>query len=244
MLTGRMKVLPLLAVAAAAVATGCLFGGGDETISATRPGSIPTATAPANLPDPILLGESQTSGGTPLTGASGETTYTVKSGDTLYGIAAQLGIPASDQAAWVADVLKLNSIADVTLLRAGQEIRLPRVSATPRATGTATPRPTGTAPGTTPTPTSTTVATTATPRPTVVGGGGTYTVVSGDYPFLIAQKLGVPESQQAAWVQQLIALNSIDPSNLQVGQVLQLPAGTPSGSSPTVTPTPTSTRTP
>ena len=236
-----MKVLPLLAVAAVAVATGCLFGGGDETISATRPGSIPTATAPANLPDPILLGESQTSGGTPLSGGSGESTYTVKSGDTLYGIAGQLGIPASDQAAWVADVLKLNGIADVTLLRAGQEIRLPRVSATPRATGTATPRPTGTAQGTTPTATA---ATTATPRPTVVGGGGTYTVVSGDYPFLIAQKLGVPESQQAAWVQQLISLNGIDPSKLQVGQVLQLPAGTPSGASPTVTPTPTSTRTP
>jgi len=238
-----MKVLPLLAVAAAAVATGCLFGGGDETISATRPGSIPTATAPANLPDPILLGESQTSGGTPLSGGSGESTYTVKSGDTLYGIAGQLGIPASDQAAWVADVLKLNGIADVTLLRAGQEIRLPRVSATPRVTGTATPRPTGTALATTPTLTAT-AATTATPRPTVVGGGGTYTVVSGDYPFLIAQKLGVPESQQAAWVQQLISLNGIDPSKLQVGQVLQLPAGTPSGASPTVTPTPTSTRTP
>jgi hypothetical protein len=38
-----------------------------------------------------------------------------------------------------------------------------------------------------------------------------YTVVSGDYPILIAQKLGVPESQQAAWAQQLIALNGIDP---------------------------------
>lgn len=243
-----MKVLPLLAVAAAAVATGCLFGGGDETISATRPGSIPTATAPANLPDPILLGESQTSGGTPLSGGSGESTYTVKSGDTLAGIAAQLGIPGSEQAAWLAEVLKLNGIQDPKLLRAGQEIRLPRATATPRPSGTgtpqptATPRPTGTALATT--PTSTAAATTATPRPTVVGGGGTYTVVSGDYPFLIAQKLGVPESQQAAWVQQLIALNSIDPSNLQVGQVLQLPAGTPSGASPTVTPTPTSTRTP
>ena len=238
-----MKVLPLLAVTAAAVATGCLFGGGDETISATRPGSVPTATAPANLPDPILLGESQTSGGTPISGGSGESTYTMKSGDTLYGIAAQLAIPASDQAAWVAEVLKLNGIQDVTLLRAGQELRLPRVSATPRVTGTATPRPTGTALATTPTLTAT-AATTATPRPTVVGGGGTYTVVSGDYPFLIAQKLGVPESQQAAWVQQLISLNGIDPSKLQVGQVLQLPAGTPSGASPTVTPTPTSTRTP
>ena len=233
-----MKVLPLLAVTAAAVATGCLFGGGDETISATRPGSVPTATAPANLPDPILLGESQTSGGTPISGGSGESTYTMKSGDTLYGIAAQLAIPASDQAAWVAEVLKLNGIQDVTLLRAGQELRLPRVSATPRVTGTATPRPTGTAPATTGTPTAT-VATTATPRPTVAGGGGTYTVVSGDYPLLIAQKLGVPESQQEAWAQQLISLNGIDPLTLQVGQVLQLPAGTPSG-----TPTATSTRTP
>lgn len=221
---------------------GCSFGGGGDTPpSVSRPGSIPTATPPATLPEPILLGESQGTNPRP-TGASsgGSSTYAVKSGDTLFGIAASLGVPSDQQASWTAEVLRLNGLAEPSLLRAGQELRLPNLpTATPRASGT--PAATGT-PARTPTPASTTaVSTTATPRPTVTGGGGAYTVVSGDYPFLIAQKLGVPAAQQAAWVDQLIALNGIDPSRLFVGQVLQLPAGTPpiSGtSSPTATPVP------
>ena len=66
----------------------------------------------------------------------------------------------------------------------------------------------------------------------VSGGGGTYTVVSGDFPLLIAQKVGVPPAQQSAWADQLVALNGINPSGLQVGQVLQLPP-IPAGATPT-----------
>ena len=74
-------------------------------------------------------------------------------------------------------------------------------------------------------------AATSTPtvRPTSTGSssGRTYTVVSGDTPLVIAEKLGVPSAQQTAWANELIALNGINPSAMQVGAVLDLPTGTP-----------------
>jgi hypothetical protein len=51
--------------------------------------------------------------------------------------------------------------------------------------------------------------------------------VSGDNPFVIATKLGVPSNLQAQWVNELVTLNGINPSTMFVGQVLQLPASTP-----------------
>lgn len=209
---------------------GSLFGGGDEGPSTGRVRSIPTATPPKEMPTPIILGETQSRGGTPQAGGTGGGTYVVKPGDTLQGIAISLGIPPDNQAAWIAEVLRLNNIADARLLQVGVELRLPGARATtPTATrpaGTATPAPTG-------------AAGTATPRPTVTGGAGTYTVVAGDYPLLIAEKLGVPEGQREAWVQALLELNGVSAENLQVGQVLRLPAGTPGGgATPTPTPVP------
>ncbi|MPZ49813.1 MAG: LysM peptidoglycan-binding domain-containing protein [Dehalococcoidia bacterium] len=234
---------------------GKLFGGGDNDPpgSVGRRGSIPTATPPANPPEPILLGEIRASGaGTTSAAAGGEGTYVVKSGDTLAGIAISLNVSAGQQAAWLAEVLRLNGIADARLLNVGDALRLPRLP-----TATPGPRPSAT-PATAATPTRTAVpqaqatapaaptqaASTATPRPTTVpvaGGGGAYTVVSGDFPLAIAEKLGVPAAQQEAWAQQLLALNNTTASALQVGQVLQLPAGTPSGGAipaPTATPIP------
>ncbi len=235
----------LLACAAAFVSAGCLFGGGDDPVSIERPGSIPTATPPARLPDPMLVGEVQAGVGPATSAVTGETTYVVKSGDTLGAIAAQFGIPAAQQASWVAEVLRLNGIPDATLLQAGVELRLPRITPTPRPTGTVTPRVTITAtaalgaartvtPATSPAASATAGAqSSATPRPTVVAGAGTYTVVSGDNPTLIGQKLGVPASALAAWADQLMTLNGTNASSLQVGQVLQLP---PIPAAPTSTP--------
>jgi LysM repeat protein len=51
----------------------------------------------------------------------------------------------------------------------------------------------------------------------------TYTVVSGDTPNGIAEKLNVMPAQRDAWVQQLLAMNNTTASGLQVGQVLRLP---------------------
>jgi LysM repeat protein len=230
-------------------AQGCVFGGDDgggDGGAIARPGSIVTATMPATLTDPILLGQSQTTGGntggTGTTGGASGQTYTVKSGDTLAGIAISLGVPQDQQAAWNAEVLRLNNIADARLLAVGVELVLPRI-----ATPTGTPRPAGTpgtpaatpnrttTPGTTPasgtTPQATTQAATSTPtvRPTTTGqsSGRTYTVVSGDTPLVIAGKLGIPAAQQASWANELVALNGINPSAMQIGDVLDLPVGTP-----------------
>lgn len=206
----------------------CLFGGDPGPASVTRPSSIPTATPPATLPEPILVGETQATNTSPAATAAGTGTYVVKSGDTLGSIAAQHGVAPAQQGAWVQQVLQLNGIADATLLQSGVELRLPAVPATPRPTGspaatTATVvRTTTPQAGATTAPTQAAAAATPTRSP-VTGGGGTYTVVSGDFPLQIAIKLGVPVAQQAAWADQLVALNGINPSALQVGQVLQLP---------------------
>jgi LysM repeat protein len=207
---------------------GYIFGGGEDPApSASRPSSIPTATPQANPPEPILLGQSTGGGGAnPGTGGgAGASTYVVKSGDTLFGIAAQLNVPGAQQASWAAEVLRLNGLADASLLRAGQELRLP--ATTPSSVSVNTPiAPAATAtPPRTTTPATTTIvpAASATPRPAVTGGAGTYTVVADDFPILIAQKVGVPEAQRAAWADQLLALNNVTASSLSVGQVLQLP---------------------
>lgn len=221
-------------------AQGCIFGGGDDNNSPggfTRPGSIPTATLPATMTDPILLGESQAATGAGTTGtgggASGQT-YTVESGDTLGAIATSLGVSQDQQAAWIAEVLRLNGIADARQIGAGQELTLPRMP-----TPTPTVRPAGT-PGTpaagatgtpsqnaTPGATSAAATPTATERPSTTGSGRTYTVESGDTPLVIAGKLDVPEAQQAAWANELVTLNDINPSNMQIGDVLELPVSTP-----------------
>jgi LysM repeat protein len=227
---------PLLALIlfSAPVMAGCIFGGGGKpSPSLARPNSIPTATPPASLPVPILLGQSQAAGlTTPIAGtASGGNTYTLQSGDTLLVVAGKLNIPPEQQAQWVADVLRLNNIPDPTLIKAGQVLNLTRLAATPRPTGTvaaATARPGAsvtpvpTSRNATPQPTTPASATTAVPTQTS-GGGGTYTVVSGDSPVAIAQKLGVPVAQQQAWANQLVSLNNTTATGLQVGQVLQLP---------------------
>ncbi len=231
----RKTTLALVtALLAIPLTAGCFFGGGGGgTLRCRGRSSIPTATLPPKLPDAIVVGETQPNTG-PTTAVAGDNTYVVKSGDTLGSIATQLGIPSAQQATWIQDVLRINGIPDATLLQAGVSLTLPKLPATPRPSGTATsvartPTPASTTQGASGTRTVTSTpssAGSATPRPTAAassGSGGTYTVVSGDFPLLIAQKLNVPESLQAAWANQLLSLNGIDAASLQVGQVLQLP---------------------
>jgi LysM repeat protein len=229
-----------------------LVGGGSDgsslnpSQSAVRPGSIPTATPPATLPEPILLGAATdpiggtgvNPSGTPTGGntAGGAATYTVKPGDTLAAIASSQGVTGTDQAAWIAEVLRLNNIADARGLQAGQELQLPRqappTNTTPRpgtttTAGTTPTRPSGT-PGTpsagaTPSATPRTGTTPTTGGTPATGGGNTYTVVSGASPNSIAAKLGVPAGQQQAWVVQMLQMNNTTAQTLQIGQVLNLP---------------------
>lgn len=50
-----------------------------------------------------------------------------------------------------------------------------------------------------------------------------YTVVSGDTPGGIAEKVGVPEENRAAWIEEMLALNGVTATGLQIGQELILP---------------------
>lgn len=71
-------------------------------------------------------------------------------------------------------------------------------------------------------PASTPVLSPTTPAPPTVISG-TYVVEAGDSAALIAQKMGVPLEEQAAWAEELLALNGAEAETLQIGQELVLP---------------------
>jgi LysM repeat protein len=74
-----------------------------------------------------------------------------------------------------------------------------------------------------PTPAATVVAaSTAGPAPTAFTQMH-YTVVAGDVPSVIAEKVGVPVDARDAWIEEMLALNGVTATTLQVGQVLILP---------------------
>jgi LysM repeat protein len=75
----------------------------------------------------------------------------VVSGDTPLGIAAKLNIPAGQRDAWVADLLRLNSVT-ATTIRVGQVLRLPPTPGAAPATGSPAPAGTTSAPASTPRP--------------------------------------------------------------------------------------------
>jgi LysM repeat protein len=107
-------------------------------------------------------------------------------------------------------------------LRTGTTIKLPSAASAVPATEAPAPVATDTPPPAEPTE----PPATSTPGPTNTPSslGSTYTVQAGDIPETIAAKFGIT-------VDELLAANpGIDPSNLQVGQVLIIP--------PTATPAP------
>ena len=188
-----------------------VLGDDDGPNTLGRSGAAPTATLPAQTPEAISLGQVQSTGAS-AEGGSGSTTgggtYVVQAGDTLGSIATALNIAPEAQAAWVAEVLEVNGIPDARLLQAGQELIIPTAQA-----------------GSSGTPAAGSGVEIATATPGASGGEGTYIIVSGDTPFGIAEKFCVEGPE--AWVNELIALNGLDPNALSVGQELQLPAGTP-----------------
>ena len=199
-----------------------VLGGDDGPDVSGRTGAAPTATLPAQTPEAISLGQVQAGGATGSSGAgatAGGGTYVVQSGDTLGSIATALNIAPEVHAEWIAAVLEANGIPDARLLQAGQELVLPTAQAGSGQTEAGSPQTPATGPGI--------EVATATPEPgsEATGGGGTYIVVSGDTPFGIAEKLCVEGAE--AWVNELVALNGLDPSALSIGQELELPAGTP-----------------
>lgn len=201
-----MKLIPGLIAAlltlAAAFGVACGGGGSSDPNAAPDMSKIPTATLPPTLPEPILVGSGAI--------RPGGSTYTIQPGDTLASIAAEFGLTLDDLHAANPDV-------EATSLFAGQVIKLPPASDTPLAEEPAQePEPTEP-------PAEPTLAppepepTEPPPAPEPSSLGQAYTVQSGDIPVTIAAQFGIS-------VEALIAANpDMDPTNLQIGQVLVIP---------------------
>jgi LysM repeat protein len=184
-----------LAALAALMLIACGGSDGDDAPSGVfDPSTIPTATAPATLPDPLILRD----GDAPPAG--GETTYTVQDGDSPSSIAEQFGIT-------VEELMAANNITDPTSLAVGQVLTVPGVPSDSDVLGeTEEPTP---APADTPAPVE--------PEPTEAPSGQVYIVQDGDIPETIAAQFGITADE-------LMAANGItDPASLQIGQELIIP---------------------
>jgi LysM repeat protein len=182
-------------------------GGGASSGRAPDVSNVATATLPAQLPEVRIVGSGAVQGGA--------RTYTVKSGDTLLAIASRFGVTLEELRA-------ANPGLDSTRLTVGTAIRLPEPSGEPAPAATDTPAaaespvPAPDTPTPVPAPTDT-PGPTNTPSPL----GQTYTVQAGDIPVTIAQRFGIT-------VEALLAANAgINPTGLQVGQVLVIPPAPP-----------------
>ena len=209
-LTGASARGAYALAALASIAIACGGGGGSSASTGTDSSKVPTATFPATLPEPKIIGAAAFQSGA---GA----VYVVKSGDSWSAIAARFGVS-------VDDLLAANSNIDTSQLFPGQSVRLPATDASPteapatepvstatEAPVTATPQPAATAANTAP------AATSSAASPTPGASGQTYTVQSGDIPETIAQKFGITTDA-------LLAANAgLDPTNMHVGDVINIP---------------------
>ena len=104
----RLCVIICCACAPALLLAAC---GGGSSGTAQNDSSVPTATLPAKLPDPLVLGNGAIQ-------ASGASTYTIKSGDTLAGIASQFGVSLDD-------LRTANPGINASALTVGATVKLP-----------------------------------------------------------------------------------------------------------------------
>lgn len=193
----------------AIVATAAIAACGGDSSSGDAPddGSIPTATLPAELPEPTIIG-----GGVVQPG--GGTSYTIRSGDTLADVAERFGVSLDD-------LLAANPGINPSALQTGDTVRLPSGTDVPSVTPEPEPEPTEDAEPTeeaTAEPEPTEEAT-AEPEPTEPPptGGQTYVVQAGDIPETIAAQFGIT-------VAALLAANpGLNPNNMQIGDVLNIP---------------------
>jgi LysM repeat protein len=192
----RARLLALGVLTLGSTLYGACGGGGVGAGEPPDLAKIPTATLPADLPEPILIGEGNVSTG-------GGPTYTVRSGDTLAGIAERFSISLEDLRAANPNLNpSALSVGDVVHLPEGVEANAPPLTDTP--TVEPAEEPTSTPPPAAPTPTPSSL-------------GQTYVVKSGDIPETIAAQFGIT-------VEALLAANpGVNPNNLQVGQVLVIP---------------------
>ena len=151
-------------VAALALGLAACGGSGDRVDLS----KVPTATLPAELPEPIIVGA-------PVPGGGGRT-YTIEAGDTLSAVAEQFDVS-------VEALMEANEIEDPTRLEVGQVLVIP--GAAPSG-----PFPTPVSPEATPTlrPGG------LTPGPEE----STYVVQSGDNASAIAERFGITLEELAA----------------------------------------------
>lgn len=154
----------MILVAALALGLGACGGGGEPT----ELSEIPTATLPAELPEPIIVGA-------PVQGGGGRT-YTIQEGDTLSAVAEQFEVT-------VEEIMEANGIEDPTRLEVGQVLVIPGVAST------------GPFPTPAPAEETPTVPSGETPP---VSGENTYVVESGDNASSIADRFGVTLDELAA----------------------------------------------
>ncbi|MCI0713804.1 MAG: LysM peptidoglycan-binding domain-containing protein [Chloroflexi bacterium] len=129
----------------------------------------------------------------PSVSAQGGQTYTVQPGDNLYRISVRFGTT-------IQALVAANNIANPNLIFVGQVLVIPEGATTPPDTPPTNPTP----PPSNPPPSSEIV---------------TYTVVSGDTLFKIAQRFNTT-------IQAIVAENNIaNPNLIFVGQVLRIPSG-------------------
>lgn len=202
---------PIVAACLLTAALGFACGdGGESGTEAPDLSAIPSATLPASLPEPQIIG-----GGAVQPG--GGNTYTIRDGDTLATIAERLGITLEA-------LRTANPGIDAGALRVGDTINLPSdAEAPPPATEAPEPEDE---------PTEAPAPTEAAPVPTNTPSslGQTYTVQAGDIPVTIAEQFGIT-------VEQLLAANpQLDPRNLQVGDVLIIPVAAEGEEQPEATP--------
>jgi peptidoglycan endopeptidase LytF len=190
-------ILFLLCLTLPAVACG---GDKPSSVSRTDPKKIPTATLPANLPEPVMIEGMPTRAPQQLSGD----TYVVESGDSLYAIAEKLGTT-------VDELMALNDLTGNDL-SVGQVLRVPGSA----SSGTPLPTPEDRQ---TPIQEPTEEAETPAARVTPAEGQTEYVVQSGDNASDIAARFGVT-------IEELAAANGMtidDLRSLEVGQVLVIP---------------------
>lgn len=194
---------PLLAFAAIALALLAISCGGDENggsadIVSSR--SVPTATIPAQLPPPLIVGSEGFPAPTgAIVGLGGQGSYTVKPGDTISGI-------ASEYKTTVAEIQQANGLSNSSILRAGQQLIIPSTLSFGNTT---------TITGPTRTPTRSPTGT-ATPRP---GRGQVYIVKDDDTGAEIAAEYGITLGQLA----QANNMTIEQLSRIRAGQELIIP---------------------
>jgi LysM repeat protein len=122
--------------------------------------------------------------------------------------------------------LQLDVPGTQTNIAAGTTTSIPTTVATQIVTTGTQPATTGTQPAATgaqPEASATTApASTAEAAPTAFTQER-YTVVAGDTPDGIAEKVGVPEASRDSWIEEMLALNGVTATTLQIGQELILP---------------------